>query len=907
VNQFSIPFKSGVSACLLTLTGFLSSTAPAQGNCLPAPPGLVGWWQAEGDAVDRVLGNNGSLLNGSGFTPGLVGQAFDFDGVDDYVQIPQTPQLFFSNTSPFTVELWFRPQSESTAFFVLMNAAYGFQWRGSANSLAFYNGNYHYSTQASWPLDQWYHLALVDDGTNSVKLYVNGVLDKSDDGLNWEPNRFPGFTLQLGFEYNINGSRFFEGQVDELSVYNRALGPIEIGALGAGLNGKCALPDDDSDGYTRPADCNDADPATHPNAPEACDGHDNNCDALIDNSATCDTACALPGLVGSPSNIGGNSPSYPYASAAWTGDEIGVVWLDYGNPTPVFTLTRIDVIGNRLSPDIPAAPPGMELPVLLWNGSSYMLFLRDPATGYYWSRLDTASSTFTPPAHLVGTDSQSSFFQVTWTGAEYGLLWLQSQTGLRDVRFMRLSPDGTPLGSTTLLYSGQASSPQIALAWSGTYYLAAYAVRMPDDSYDILLSSIRPDGVVSIANVPVTASPTIDEYYPALVSTGMDVALFFWVEGSTHYSTSMARLTPAGSLLAPNTTVLQAPLNSAAWTGSEYGLISYEPGDQGQVVGFTRVEQDGTPLSNSLIFRDDMIVWSGNLPDPLLWTGHEFALLYAAHFPGTYDVQLRFARYACDCDDSDMDGYTYCEDCDDTTAVVHPGSPEVCNGMDDNCDALVDEDGLGVDSDGDGIHNACDNCRFAYNPTQQDTDHDGVGNSCDNCLLFPNPSQADLDGDQRGDLCDNCPAAANSFQDDIDGDSVGDVCDNCPLDRNPEQGDVNHDYVGDVCDLNDGLILIRLPDELTVEWQEEAGFETFNWYRGDLSVLKVSGLYTQDPNTVPLAGRDCGLADGYTFDFSDPPVGKVVFFLVTGVHLGVESSLGSNSAGVLRANANPCP
>ncbi|HET8946537.1 MAG TPA: hypothetical protein VFQ07_06110, partial [Candidatus Polarisedimenticolia bacterium] len=82
---------------------------------------------------------------------------------------------------------------------------------------------------------------------------------------------------------------------------------------------------------------------------------------------------------------------------------------------------------------------------------------------------------------------------------------------------------------------------------------------------------------------------------------------------------------------------------------------------------------------------------------------------------------------------------------------------------------------------------------------------------------------------------------------------------------------------------------------------------TFNLYRGDLAVLRQSGVYTQDPATVPLAGRACGISDPYALDGVVLSPGQAVFWLVTGNGPGGESSLGTNSAGQPRPNTHPCP
>src|SRR6267378_2512783 len=56
--------------------------------CAPVSCDLVSWWKADSDATDFRGINNGTFVGVSGLSGGKVGQAFDFDGISQYVEIP---------------------------------------------------------------------------------------------------------------------------------------------------------------------------------------------------------------------------------------------------------------------------------------------------------------------------------------------------------------------------------------------------------------------------------------------------------------------------------------------------------------------------------------------------------------------------------------------------------------------------------------------------------------------------------------------------------------------------------------------------------------------------------------------------------------------------------------------------
>jgi RNA polymerase sigma factor (sigma-70 family) len=77
-----------------------------------AQAGLVAWWAAEGDARDSAGASHGSALGGVTFVPGMVGQAFHFNGEDgSVVAIPDAVSLRLDRE--ITLMCWFRPDRDS--------------------------------------------------------------------------------------------------------------------------------------------------------------------------------------------------------------------------------------------------------------------------------------------------------------------------------------------------------------------------------------------------------------------------------------------------------------------------------------------------------------------------------------------------------------------------------------------------------------------------------------------------------------------------------------------------------------------------------------------------------------------------------------------------------------------------
>ena len=213
----------------------------------PIPPaGLVAWWRAENDPLDAIGTNNGVLVNGTTFGVGKVGQAFSFDGVNDYIQVADAPAL---RPASVTLEAWVNMDSLGGVRNIIGKAgvtsgldSYSL-WATDGVLKGAMAGASGYGPFLIAPFalqtGRWHHVAYsFDDGSKQQTLYVDG--NRVASGMANQAIAYQNDPVFLGGETQSgNPVYFLHGRIDEASIYNRALGASEIAAVyNAGSLGK---------------------------------------------------------------------------------------------------------------------------------------------------------------------------------------------------------------------------------------------------------------------------------------------------------------------------------------------------------------------------------------------------------------------------------------------------------------------------------------------------------------------------------------------------------------------------------------------------------------------------------------------------------------------------------------------
>jgi hypothetical protein len=211
----------------------------------PAGSGIAGLVAAYafdsggGSTVTDASGNgNTGTINGATWTTGKYGGALAFNGTTATVRVPDSASLHLSTA--MTLSAWVSPtvaqtgwrtvlQKETDAWF--LNASNDTGARRPAGG-ATIGGSIRTTTGSSaLPLGTWTHLELTYDGS-AISLYVNGVRASTKQAS----GTIQSTSSPLWIGGNSPYGEYFNGRIDDVRIYNRALSQAEITiAMGSGL------------------------------------------------------------------------------------------------------------------------------------------------------------------------------------------------------------------------------------------------------------------------------------------------------------------------------------------------------------------------------------------------------------------------------------------------------------------------------------------------------------------------------------------------------------------------------------------------------------------------------------------------------------------------------------------------
>jgi RHS repeat-associated protein len=199
------------------------------------PDEAIGYWKLDSTsgniAIDETSIHNGELINMLGdsdpdWVTGITGNALHFDGIDDYVEIADSPDLNFGISDNFTLEAWIYVEDASLSRGVItkedLYSGYGIWIKDGRWCFGNgYNTNYNAKIRGSLVKEnQWQHVVIIQNGTSGTRaIYVDGAIQ----GIGKAANSESVYPLYFGYR-----TRKFEGVIDEVVLYDRCLSPGEI-------------------------------------------------------------------------------------------------------------------------------------------------------------------------------------------------------------------------------------------------------------------------------------------------------------------------------------------------------------------------------------------------------------------------------------------------------------------------------------------------------------------------------------------------------------------------------------------------------------------------------------------------------------------------------------------------------
>jgi len=248
-------------------------------------------------------------------------------------------------------------------------------------------------------------------------------------------------------------------------------------------------------------------------------------------------------------------------------------------------------------------------------------------------------------------------------------------------------------------------------------------------------------------------------------------------------------------------------------------------------------------------------------------------------------------------------GYAAATDCDDTDVAVNPGATELCNGVDDDCDGSVDEASAVdaatwyADADADGYGDAgastiaCD----------QPSGHVADATDCDDADAAVSPAGAELcdgiDNDCDGSVDEDDASDASTWYADSDSDGYGDAVATTAACSQPSG------YVVDATDCDDADAAVNpagteacngVDDDCDGSVDEASAVDAATWY-ADVDGDGYGDASSATSACSPPSGY---VADATDCDDADGAVNPVATELCNGVDDDCDGSIDDDDPGL---------
>lgn len=222
-------------------------TVPSTAVCLYDP---VSYWPLDDTtndvSLDMIWSNNGACSGATcpGVAAALSGSALDFDGLDDGLDVATPTRLDWNNGDSFSIQTWVNTSQtcagdDNKVIAGTFSGSDGAWWLGcgsTANEAVFYlqgagSPPPGYSLKGTQAINdgQWHQITAVRDGPSmETRLYVDGVLETAAVVI-YNSSFANNSALHIGYYGTVHTrDYYFDGLIDELIIYNRALSSTEI-------------------------------------------------------------------------------------------------------------------------------------------------------------------------------------------------------------------------------------------------------------------------------------------------------------------------------------------------------------------------------------------------------------------------------------------------------------------------------------------------------------------------------------------------------------------------------------------------------------------------------------------------------------------------------------------------------